>query len=250
MSPAPNRARSSSLREDTIGYVSQFLRTIPRVSRPRMSLPSRLIAHRARCEAEGVDRARALLARLNVPERLWTLPPATFSGGEQQRVNIARGFIAHYPILLLGRTDSFARRRQPGRRGAPGGGKEGSQGRCDGWHSPRPGCARGNRRPDHRRYVLCRGRGRLSLRNKGNTCGRPQTVTEQSPPAYRPATLATKTIFYVNSDHALRHLFCRRCRRSPDASSAMPGWGGILSPAQDLPQPAIDGMTTLRALRN
>jgi len=87
------------LREDTIGYVSQFLRTIPRVSAEDV-VAEPLIAQGV-SEQEGVDTARGLLARLNVPERLWTLPPATFSGGEQQRVNIARGFIAHYPILLL-----------------------------------------------------------------------------------------------------------------------------------------------------
>ncbi|WP_421980237.1 phosphonate C-P lyase system protein PhnL [Roseibium sp.] len=87
------------LREDTIGYVSQFLRTIPRVSAEEV-VAEPLVAQGSG-EAEAVDRARGLLARLNVPERLWTLPPATFSGGEQQRVNIARGFIAHYPILLL-----------------------------------------------------------------------------------------------------------------------------------------------------
>ncbi|MCR9283307.1 MULTISPECIES: phosphonate C-P lyase system protein PhnL [Roseibium] len=87
------------LREDTIGYVSQFLRTIPRVSAEDV-VAEPLIAQ-GTSEAEGVDKARSLLSRLNVPERLWTLPPATFSGGEQQRVNIARGFIAHYPILLL-----------------------------------------------------------------------------------------------------------------------------------------------------
>ena len=47
------------------------------------------------------ERARGLLALLNLPERLWSLPPATFSGGEQQRVNIARGFITPHPVLLL-----------------------------------------------------------------------------------------------------------------------------------------------------
>lgn len=87
------------LRDNTIGYVSQFLRTIPRVSAEDV-VAEPLIAQGA-SEEEGLETARALLSRLNVPERLWTLPPATFSGGEQQRVNIARGFIAHYPILLL-----------------------------------------------------------------------------------------------------------------------------------------------------
>ncbi len=87
------------VRRRSLGYVSQFLRVIPRVS----SLD--LVAERL--AAMGVDlleaRARAgdLLARLNIPERLWSLAPATFSGGEQQRVNIARGFIRDYPILLL-----------------------------------------------------------------------------------------------------------------------------------------------------
>ena len=46
------------------------------------------------------DRAE-LLAQLTPPQELWQLPPATFSGGEQQRVNIARGFISDLPILLL-----------------------------------------------------------------------------------------------------------------------------------------------------
>jgi alpha-D-ribose 1-methylphosphonate 5-triphosphate synthase subunit PhnL len=42
-----------------------------------------------------------MLERLRIPQRLWSLAPATFSGGEQQRVNIARGFISQSPIMLL-----------------------------------------------------------------------------------------------------------------------------------------------------
>src|SRR5690606_27610890 len=46
-------------------------------------------------------RAQALLQRLGIPESLWSLAPGTFSGGEQQRVNIARSFMVHWPVLLL-----------------------------------------------------------------------------------------------------------------------------------------------------
>ena len=87
------------LREQTIGYVSQFLRVIPRVSTLEVVMEPLRMKGIARNEAEA--RAAALLTRLNVPERLWSLAPSTFSGGEQQRVNIARGFISDYPILLL-----------------------------------------------------------------------------------------------------------------------------------------------------
>jgi alpha-D-ribose 1-methylphosphonate 5-triphosphate synthase subunit PhnL len=88
-----------ALRRDVIGYVSQFLRTVPRVSALDV-VAEPLIARKVPAE-KARERAGTLLARLNLPEKLWSLPPATFSGGEQQRVNIARGFITDHPVLLL-----------------------------------------------------------------------------------------------------------------------------------------------------
>jgi alpha-D-ribose 1-methylphosphonate 5-triphosphate synthase subunit PhnL len=88
-----------AVRRRTVGYVSQFLRVIPRV--PALDVVMEpLIATGCEREAARAKAAR-VLERLNVPARLWTLPPATFSGGEQQRVNIARGFVSDFPILLL-----------------------------------------------------------------------------------------------------------------------------------------------------
>jgi alpha-D-ribose 1-methylphosphonate 5-triphosphate synthase subunit PhnL len=87
------------VRRYTIGYVSQFLRAVPRVATIDVVAEPLIANGVARDDAKA--RAGALLRRLNIAERLWTLPPSTFSGGEQQRVNIARGFISDMPILLL-----------------------------------------------------------------------------------------------------------------------------------------------------
>ncbi|WP_421916226.1 phosphonate C-P lyase system protein PhnL [Mesorhizobium sp.] len=88
-----------AVRRQTIGYVSQFLRTVPRVS--ALDVIAEPLVERGEEREAAREKARTLLAQLNLPEKLWALPPATFSGGEQQRVNIARGFITEHPILLL-----------------------------------------------------------------------------------------------------------------------------------------------------
>lgn len=87
------------IRRETIGYVSQFLRVVPRVG--ALDIVAEPLVERGADRRQATERAGELLSRLNLPERLWALPPTTFSGGEQQRVNIARGFITDHPVLLL-----------------------------------------------------------------------------------------------------------------------------------------------------
>ncbi len=88
-----------ALRRDTLGYVSQFLRVVPRV--PTLDVVAEPLRAIGRPADNAKDRAADLLTRLNIPQTLWSLSPTTFSGGEQQRVNIARGFAHPYPALLL-----------------------------------------------------------------------------------------------------------------------------------------------------
>ena len=87
------------IRRKTMGYVSQFLRTVPRVA--AIDVVAEPLLARGVSLQEARERAGKMLARLNLPKELWQLPPSTFSGGEQQRVNIARGFITDHSILLL-----------------------------------------------------------------------------------------------------------------------------------------------------
>ncbi len=88
-----------ALRREVLGYVSQFLRVVPRV--PTVDVVAEPLRAVGISAADAKARAEALLRQLNIPERLWTLSPTTFSGGEQQRVNIARGFTHSYPAMLL-----------------------------------------------------------------------------------------------------------------------------------------------------
>lgn len=87
------------LRKNKLGYVSQFLRVVPRVPTIDVVIEPLL---EIGCEKKiALKKAQEILERLNIPKNLWNLSPLTFSGGEQQRVNIARGFIHNYPYLLL-----------------------------------------------------------------------------------------------------------------------------------------------------
>lgn len=88
-----------AVRHATLGYVSQFLRVVPRVA--AVDVVAEMLTTRGHTPEAAHAAATALLLRLNIPRRLHGLPPATFSGGEQQRINLARGFIAGHPVLLL-----------------------------------------------------------------------------------------------------------------------------------------------------
>ena len=87
------------MRKHTLGYVSQFLRVVPRV--PTLNVVAEPLLQLGTPRDAALERASELLSLLRIPERLWDLSPLTFSGGEQQRVNIARGFAYDYPALLL-----------------------------------------------------------------------------------------------------------------------------------------------------
>ncbi|MBV5338191.1 MAG: ATP-binding cassette domain-containing protein [Deltaproteobacteria bacterium] len=94
----PDRA-VIDIRTREMGYVSQFLKVIPRVSALDVVMEP-ILARNGVSRDEARIRAVGLLERLRIPEHLFDAYPATFSGGEQQRINIAHA-VSWKPRLLL-----------------------------------------------------------------------------------------------------------------------------------------------------
>lgn len=87
------------LRKNHIGYVSQFLQILPRIS--AVNIVANPLIEKGESEESARNSARELLSYLSIKEELFDVSPLTFSGGEQQRVNIAKGIIAPKSVLLL-----------------------------------------------------------------------------------------------------------------------------------------------------
>ena len=87
------------LRHREIGYCSQFLKVLPRVA--ALDVITEPLVRQGMPQAQAHDIGREWLTQLGIAQRLWHASPVTFSGGEQQRINLGRAFIASPRLLLL-----------------------------------------------------------------------------------------------------------------------------------------------------
>jgi alpha-D-ribose 1-methylphosphonate 5-triphosphate synthase subunit PhnL len=94
-----NESEILKLRKEHIGYVSQFLQVLPRIS--AVDIVAQPLIDKGESEKNSKEKAKEMLNFLNIKEELFDISPLTFSGGEQQRVNIAKGIIAPKSVLLL-----------------------------------------------------------------------------------------------------------------------------------------------------
>lgn len=87
------------LRKKEITYCAQFLSTIPRVT--AIDVVAQSLLSKGIKLSDARETAKTYLERLGLPEELWDAYPSTFSGGEQQRINVAQAIIAKPRLLLI-----------------------------------------------------------------------------------------------------------------------------------------------------
>ncbi len=94
-----NESDILELRKNHLGYVSQFLQVLPRIS--AVDIVAQPLIEKGESQEVSKEKAKHMLDYFNIKEELFDISPLTFSGGEQQRVNIAKGIIAPKSVLLL-----------------------------------------------------------------------------------------------------------------------------------------------------